>query len=116
MPEEKLVIDAKSKSLGRIASAAAASLLGKNSPGFLRHKKEKRIVEVINAGKIKITGAKLMQKTYSRYSGYHSGLHKVKMSAMFSDNPNLVVRKAIWGMLPKNKLRKILIKNLKITD
>ena len=112
----KLVIDAKNQVLGRISSEAALWLMGKGSSTFERHKKYKKEVEIINAGKVKITGAKLAQKSYKRYSGYHSGLHKTSMQKVFSKNPADIIKKAIWGMLPKNKLRKVIIKNLKITN
>ncbi len=115
MGEKKsIIIDAKDQALGRISTLAAAELLGKSSPTFLRHQKEARIVEIINAAQIRFSGKKFAVKRYKRYSGYHSGLHEVKMSEQFLKNPASVVRKTIWGMLPKNRLRKQIIRNLRV--
>lgn len=116
MTASKMTIDAKDQMLGRLASRAAAVLIGKNSPAFLKHIKEDHRVEIINAAKVKVSGSKMKDKQYTRYSGYHSGLHKRSMGKEFARSPSYVIRKTIWGMLPKNKLRKRIIKNLTITD
>ena len=116
MATSKLTIDAKDQILGRLASRAATELLGKNNPAFLKHIKESRQVEIINAAKIKVSGSKMKDKRYKRYTGYHSGLRERSLEKEFARSPSYVIRKTIWGMLPKNKLRKRIIKNLAVTD
>lgn len=116
MTKSKLTIDAKDQTLGRLASRAASELIGKNSPAFLKYIKEDHLVEIINAAKIKVTGSKMKDKRYKRYTGYHSGLRERSLGKEFARSPSYVVRKTIWGMLPKNKLRKRIIKNLAVTD
>lgn len=112
MPENKVTIDAKDQILGRIASYAASLLLGKDDPEFLKHIKKRRLVEIINAAKVKFSGKKLQTKIYKRYSGYHSGLKNISVMKEFEKNPGKVLVKTVFGMLPKNKSRKNIIKNL----
>ena len=105
-------IDASNQPLGRLASKIAQFLRGKHSPAFQPHILSKEKVMVTNTGKIKFTGRKLEQKKYYHYSGYPGGLSEKKMKDVFEKNPNEVLRRAVWGMLPKNRLRKEMIKNL----
>ncbi len=105
-------IDASNQRLGRLASKIALILRGKNSPNFQPHILSKEKVLVSNIGKIKFTGRKLEQKKYFHYSGYPGGLKEKKMKDVFGKNPNEVLRRAVFGMLPKNRLRKDMIKNL----
>lgn len=105
-------IDAKDQSLGRLASRVALILRGKNSPNFQSHVLSDEKVMISNVEKIKLTGRKLEQKKYYHYSGYPGGLREKKMKDVFKSNPKEVLRKAVWGMLPKNRLRKEMIKNL----
>ncbi|OHA13953.1 MAG: 50S ribosomal protein L13 [Candidatus Tagabacteria bacterium RIFCSPLOWO2_01_FULL_39_11] len=105
-------LDAKNKSLGRVATEAAVLLRGKNEPDFSPNKIPATIVKITNISKIKLTGNKLNQKKYANYSGYPGGLKYTAMKDLFSKNPEEIFKKAIWGMLPKNKSRKIIIKNL----
>ena len=116
MAKDKLIVDAKDQILGRLASSAAALLMGKGSAKFLRHIKEDWPVEIINASKVRVTGSKMEDKRYKRYSGYHSGLHTRSLEKEFARSPSAVIRRTIWGMLPKNKLRKRIIQNLTILD
>ena len=113
----KHTIDASGKKLGRVASEAAKILVGKNSVEFARNKAPQVTVEVINAGKLSVTEAKLRDKTYKNYSGFPSGLNiqtlsKIKETKGMSE----AIRRAVKGMLPKNKLQAIMIKNLKVTE
>lgn len=113
----KHTIDASGKKLGRVASEAAKILVGKNSVEFARNKAPQVTVEVINAGKLSVTEAKLCDKTYKNYSGFPSGLNiqtlsKIKETKGMSE----AIRRAVKGMLPKNKLQAIMIKNLKVTE
>lgn len=105
-------IDATNQSLGRLASRIALILRGKLSPKFQPHILNKEKVLVSNVGRIKFTGRKFQQKKYFHYSGYPGGLKEKKMKDVFEKNPNEVLRRAVWGMLPKNRLRKEMIKNL----
>lgn len=116
MVGNKLTLDATDQILGRIASRAAFLLLGKDNPAFLRHEKKKKLIEIINASKVKFSGKKLQVKSYKRYSGYHSGLSNISVLKEFTKNPSYVLKKTIWGMLPKNKSRKNIIKNLTIKN
>lgn len=112
MAENKMTIDANDQMLGRVASYAASLLLGKNDPAFSKHVKKRRLVEIINASGVKFSGKKLSTKIYKRYSGYHSGLRKISVLKEFAKSPGKVLKKTVFGMLPKNKSRKNIIKNL----
>ena len=110
-----ITIDAENKTLGRVASAAAKVLLGKNSTDFAKNVVASGGVTVINASKIKISGNKEKEKEYVRYSGYPGG-QKVETYAMLTARRGKeeVIRRAVLGMLPKNKLQARRIKMLKI--
>jgi len=105
-------IDATNESLGRLASKVALILRGKSSPKFQPHILPDDKVIIQNIEKIKLTGRKLEQKKYYHYSGYPGGLKEKKMKDVFQKNPGEVLRRAVLGMLPKNRLRKQMIKNL----
>lgn len=107
-------IDAAGRILGRLAQEIAVFLRGKNQPDFLPYIEPKNIVKVFNVEKIKVTGKKMKQKIYYRHSGYPGGLKEEKLEALFSRDPRIVLREAVYGMLPKNRLRDRIIKNLKI--
>ncbi len=109
----KREIDASGQSLGRVASLAASMLMGKDTASFARNKMAKIIVTISNADKLHIKEAKLTDKIYVRYTGYPGGLYKTKLGKMIEQKGNSApLRKAILGMLPKNKLTPDLIKNL----
>ncbi len=110
----KHIIDATNKSLGRLAVIIANFLRGKNKPNFVPYADRGDYVTVINTDKIKITGRKLKQKIYWRHSGYPGGIKGIKLEDLMSKDSRKVVRKAVWGMLPKNKLRSQMIKRLKL--
>jgi large subunit ribosomal protein L13 len=110
-------IDAQGKKLGRIASQAAALLMGKNRADFVRNAIPEVKVKVVNAGKLDVTNKKMEQKTYKAYSGYPGGLKVSGMKKVIADKGmREVLRKAIHGMLPTNKLRDRMMKNLDIQN
>ncbi|OGD32213.1 50S ribosomal protein L13 [Candidatus Azambacteria bacterium RIFCSPHIGHO2_02_FULL_52_12] len=105
-------IDATDKSLGRLATEVALLLMGKNKATFQRHIDGGDSVDVFNFDAVKITGNKREQKTYYRHSGYPGGLKEEKLKNLLERNPGEVLKKAVYGMLPKNKLRPLMIKRL----
>ncbi|MDR2453062.1 MAG: 50S ribosomal protein L13 [Bifidobacteriaceae bacterium] len=108
------VIDATDVVLGRLASQAARLLRGKHKPIFAPHLDTGDYVIVINAGKVALTGNKLAQKRAYRHSGYPGGLTAVPYSQLMAKRPEEVVRKAVRGMLPKNRLAREQLAKLKI--
>jgi len=107
-------IDASGKILGRLAAEIAVLLQGKHKPNFAPNVNTEDTLRVINTSKIKISGKKAEQKKYYRYSGYPGGIKKIDYKQLFEKDPNKVLRKAVYGMLPKNKLRAKMIKRLKL--
>jgi large subunit ribosomal protein L13 len=99
------VIDATDQVLGRLATKAARLLIGKDKPVFTPYLDSGDHVVVINADKVKMTGNKVEQKVYHSHSGYPGGLKAVPAKRVRESRPEWVVREAIVGMLPKNKLR-----------
>jgi large subunit ribosomal protein L13 len=99
------VIDATNQVLGRLATKVARLLIGKDKAAFTPYLDSGDHVVVINADKIKMTGNKLEQKVYHSHSGYPGGLKEVPAKRVRESKPEWVVREAIMGMLPKNKLR-----------
>ncbi len=109
-------IDATNKKIGRIASQAASVLMGKNSVFFARNIAPKVKVMILNVSNCHIDKKKLDVKRYSNYSGYPAGLKKSSIRSIASKKGyEAVIWNAVYGMLPKNKLRDIMIKNLIIT-
>jgi large subunit ribosomal protein L13 len=108
-------IDAKGKVLGRLASEIAILLRGKHKKNFVPYLDMGDFVVVKNAKEIKLTGKKTEQKKYYRHSGYPGGLKEIPFRKIFEKNPDLILQKAVFGMLPKNKLRAKMIKRLKFT-
>ncbi|MBL7141648.1 50S ribosomal protein L13 [Patescibacteria group bacterium] len=109
-------IDATDQSLGRLASRIAQLLIGKGKPSYVPNLDLGDIVVVKNVKKIKITGRKLEQKKYYHHSGYPGGLKTRKMKEVFAKSPDQVLHKAVYNMLPKNKLRKPRIKRLRFKN
>lgn len=109
-----MIIDAKDKTLGRLASKIAIILQDKHKPSFRPEKVGNEMVEVENIDQMKVTGRKLQNKIYYHYSGYPGGLKKITLGELLEKDPGEVLKKAILGMLPKNRLRKQRIKRLKI--
>jgi len=109
-----VVIDANGAILGRLASNVASRLRGKNNPLFTPHVDTGESVIVINAEKITLTGRKLEQKIYYRHSGYTGGLREITAEKLLEKKPEDIIRFAVKGMLPKNKLGSALYKKLKV--
>ena len=109
-----VVIDATDVVLGRLASHAAALLRGKHKATFSPHMDGGDFVIIINADKVALTGAKLLQKKAYRHSGYPGGLSAVTYAELLEKNPIRAVEKAIRGMLPKNTLGRDQLKKLKV--
>jgi len=105
-------IDAAQQSLGRVASQIAALLRGKHFASYQPHLNPGVKVTVKNIEQIKFTGLKLSQKKYYHYSGYPGGLKGRKLSELWKKNPKQVFRHSVYRMLPVNRLRDKLIKNL----
>lgn len=98
------VVDADGATLGRLATQVAAILRGKHKATFSPHLDTGDAVIVVNAAKIRVTGNKLQAKTYVRHSGYPGGLRSETLEALLSRRPEEVVRRAVRGMLPQNRL------------
>ncbi|MCX6791327.1 MAG: 50S ribosomal protein L13 [Candidatus Gribaldobacteria bacterium] len=111
---EKHIIDATNRPMGRVATEIAMLLRGKNKPTFQPHLDEGGFVIVNNVSKIKITGRKLKQKLYSHHTGYAKGFRQISLADLLVKKPQEPLKKAVMGMLPKNKLRDQMIKRLKI--
>jgi len=110
------LIDAKGRILGRLASEIAVILQGKHKPGFLPYLDQGDWVVIINAREIKTTGNKGEQKIYYHYTGYPGGIRGKKLNEAFQDDPAWVLKTAVSGMLPKNKLQKPRLKRLEIFE
>jgi len=108
------VVDAKDQILGRLAARVAAILMGKNKVIYSPHQDTGDEVVVINASLIKASGKKPGQKTYKSYSAYPGGLKEERLESVLKRKPEFVIRHAVHGMLPKNKLGAKLLKKLKI--
>jgi large subunit ribosomal protein L13 len=108
------VIDANGQVLGRVATKAATILSGKHRTHYAPFLTTGDHVVIINADKIRLTGQKVEQKVYRWHTLYPGGLREVKASDVLETNPEKVIREAVFGMLPKNKLRKRLVQRLKV--
>lgn len=108
------VVDANGAVLGRLATRVARILIGKDKPKFTPHLDCGDHVVVINAEKIRLTGNKIEEKMYYRHSGYPGGLKETHVRALLERRPEEVVREAVLGMLPKNRLRAHRAKKLRV--
>ena len=113
MKRETHTIDATNKVLGRLATHISLLLQGKDKPDFEPHRDMGSIVVVENVSKIGVTGKKAKQKKYYHHSGFLGGLKEIPFKKVFEKNPSQILRTAVFGMLPKNKLRAKRIKRLK---
>ena len=113
-----LLVDANGENLGRLATKIAALLLGKHKPSFTPGVEMGDFVVVINAQQITVTGTKthtkLTEKMYHSHSGFPGGLKTVSLRDQLSNHPDRVIRAAVWGMLPHNKMGRHLVTRLKI--
>ncbi len=112
--EKWIIVDAKDAVLGRLASAIAARLRGKHNPLFTPHVDSGDWVVVVNADKIVLTGRKWQKKLYYRHSGYIGGLKMITAQKLMEKRPEDLIRFAVKGMLPKNRLGRKLFKKLKV--
>jgi large subunit ribosomal protein L13 len=111
---EWYLVDAEGKTLGRLATQIADLLRGKRKPTYTPHVDTGDFVVVVNAEKISVTGAKLHEKMYYRHSGYPGGLKKRTLNDMLERRPEEVIRLAVRGMLPKNRLARKQLTKLKV--
>lgn len=111
---EWVLVDANGQNLGRLATQISTVLLGKNKPTFTPGVDTGDYVVVVNAERITVTGKKLDDKYYYRHSGYPGGLKEINLRDQLAKHPDRVIRSAVWGMLPHNRLGRKLIKKLKV--
>lgn len=109
-----VVVDAEGQVLGRLASKVASLLRGKHKPSFTPHVDCGDNVIVINAEKVRLTGNKLSQKEYIRFTGYPGGQRSVRADVMLKKHPERLVENAVKGMLPKSRLGRQVFTNLRV--
>ncbi|HEY5669312.1 MAG TPA: 50S ribosomal protein L13 [Anaerolineales bacterium] len=112
--QDWILVDANDQNLGRLATHIATLLLGKHKPNFTPGVEMGDYVVVINAERIRVTGKKLVEKKYYRHSNYPGGLKTISLQDQLAKHPDRVIKSAVWGMLPHNKVGRRLLKNLKI--
>lgn len=108
------VVDAEGVPLGRLASRLAMVLQGKNKPVYTRHIDTGDFVVVVNASKVGISGNKVEQEVYYRHSRYPGGQKATTMKVMSQKHPDRLIRRAVWGMMPKGILGRAMIRKLKV--
>lgn len=108
------IVDADGQILGRLATVLAHRLRGKHKPEFAPHMDNGDFIVVVNCDKIRVTGNKLAQKKYYRYSGYVGGLKETNLETMLATKPQQVLMQAVKGMLPRNRLGRAMLKKLKV--
>ena len=111
---EWYVVDAEGQTLGRFASQVATILRGKHKPEFSPAVDVGDFVIVVNAEKIQVTGRKMEEKKYYRYSGYPGGLREMTLAEQLERHPDRVIKAAVKGMLPRNRLGRRMLKKLKV--
>jgi large subunit ribosomal protein L13 len=108
------VVDAEGQTLGRLATQIADTLRGKRKPTYTPHVDTGDFVVVVNCERIRVTGKKMQDKIYYRHSGYHGGLRERTLAQMLDARPEEVIRHAVRGMLPRNKLGRAQLRKLKV--
>lgn len=109
-----IVVDADGQTVGRLATQIASLLKGKHKPTYTPNQLCGDFVVVVNAEKVVFSGHKLEQKTYDRYSGYQGGLRTSTAAEVLAKHPERILEHAVWGMLPKNRMGRKLIRRLKV--
>jgi large subunit ribosomal protein L13 len=109
-----VLVDANDQTLGRLATQIAAVLLGKHKPSFTPGVEMGDYVIVINARHIKVTGNKLTDKIYYRHSGYPGGTKAIALGEQLEKHPERVIERAVWGMLPHNRMGRQLMRKLRV--
>ncbi|KZY32919.1 50S ribosomal protein L13 [Alcanivorax sp. HI0083] len=108
------VVDASGKTLGRLATEVASRLRGKHKPEFTPHVDTGDYIVVINADKVAVTGNKASDKMYYRHTGYPGGLKEANFATLQAEKPEMIIEKAIKGMLPRNPLGRAMFRKLKV--
>jgi large subunit ribosomal protein L13 len=108
------VVDAEGKHLGRLATEIVRVLRGKNKPQYTPHVDVGDFVVVVNADRVAVTGRKAEQRVYRRHSGYPGGMKETSYEQMLARKPTEILRKAVYGMMPKTRLARKQFKKLKI--
>ncbi len=108
------VVDASGRTLGRLASEIATRLRGKHKPQFTPHVDTGDYIVVVNAAKIRVTGNKLKDKIYHHHTGYIGNLKSISLEDLLAKAPDQVIRTAVKGMLPKNKLGTAMLRKLRV--
>ena len=114
LPQNWRLMDATGQSLGRLARNVAVALQGKDRPTYTPHVITGDHVVVVNMDKVRVTGHKLLQKTYYRHSGYVGNLKSFMLRDVLESHPHRVLQLAVKGMLPRNKLGREMLKRLKV--
>ena len=109
-----VVVDANDQNLGRLATQISTVMLGKHKPGFTPGVEMGDYVIVLNAAHIKVTGKKMDDKMYYRHSGYPGGLKSINLRDLLAKNPERVIERAVWGMLPHNRMGRHLMRKLRV--
>jgi large subunit ribosomal protein L13 len=109
-----ILIDANGQNLGRLATQITSILLGKNKPTYTPGVDTGDYVIVVNAERITVTGNKKDDKYYYRHSGYPGGIKQISLRDQLAEHPDRVIKSAVWGMLPHNRLGRKLFKKLKV--
>ena len=108
------MVDASGKTLGRLATEVASRLRGKHKPEFTPHVDTGDYIVVINAEKVAVTGKKASDKMYYRHTGYPGGLKEANFATLQAEKPEMIIEKAIKGMLPRNPLGRAMFRKLKV--
>ena len=108
------VVDATGKTLGRLCTEIANRLRGKHKPEFTPHVDTGDYVVVVNAEKIVVTGSKTTDKLYHHHSGYPGGIKSISFDKLLVKSPEMIIEKAVKGMMPKNKLSRAMLSKLKV--
>lgn len=108
------LVNAEGKVLGRLAAGVAKVLKGKHKPTYTPHVDTGDFIVVVNAGKVSLTGRKLKNKTYYRYTGYPGGIKEMSAEKLLAKKPTEMIRMAVKGMLPKNSLGRQMLRKLKV--
>ena len=108
------VVDATGKTLGRLCTEIANRLRGKHKPEFTPHVDTGDYVVVVNAEKIVVTGKKATDKLYHHHSGYPGGIKSISFDKLLVKSPEMIIEKAVKGMMPKNKLSRAMLSKLKV--
>ena len=111
---EWVVVDANDQTLGRLATQISTVMLGKHKPGFTPGVEMGDYVIVVNAAHIKVTGNKMDDKMYYRHTGYPGGLKSINLRDLLAKKPEMVIEKAVWGMLPHNRMGRHLMRKLRV--